>query len=111
MYAAAVQGPVRTSVRHRSVMRVRRQRTLRVLAVLIVLAAVLVFAPRAVQTMAHSNMEPWQAYTVARGDTLWDIAVAHSRGRDVRLVVADIKRANRLGSADIEPGQQLVVPH
>lgn len=110
MYAAVVQVPVRTPVQHRSVMRARRLRTLRTLAVLVVLAAVLVFAPRAVQTMAHSDIEPRQAYTVARGDTLWDIAAAHSNGRDVRLVVSDIKRENRLKSADIEPGQQLVVP-
>lgn len=110
MYPAMVQVPVRIPVRHRSVMRARRQRTLGVLAILIMLAVVLVFAPRAVQTMAHSAIEPWQSYTVARGDTLWDIAATHSKGRDVRLVVADIKRVNRLKSADIDPGQHLVIP-
>jgi len=60
--------------------------------------------------MPHTAVVPWQAYTVARGDTLWDIASVHSGGRDVRVVVSEIKRANRLKTADIEPGQLLTIP-
>lgn len=50
-------------------------------------------------------------YRVRAGDTLWDIA----RGRvgpegDPRPLVADIREANALGTAPLEPGQSLVLP-
>lgn len=43
-------------------------------------------------------------YKVRRGDTLWSIARKH------RVTVAELKRANNLGSATIKPGQTLVIP-
>jgi LysM repeat protein len=50
-------------------------------------------------------------YTVQSGDTLWDIATTHTpKGEDVRVVVADIRVANDLGSSVIVPGQVLRIP-
>ena len=43
-------------------------------------------------------------YKVRRGDTLWSIARKH------RITVAELKRANDLGSSTIKPGQTLVIP-
>lgn len=43
-------------------------------------------------------------YRVRRGDTLWSIARKH------RVTVAELKRANGLGSSTIKPGQTLVIP-
>jgi len=50
-------------------------------------------------------------YLVIAGDTLWDIAAAHTAsGEDVRHTVADIRRANGLEGSLIYPGQVLQVP-
>ncbi|MBP2016812.1 nucleoid-associated protein YgaU [Symbiobacterium terraclitae] len=95
-------------VRRRTPRAVRRARTLAVLFALTVCAAVLLF-PRLVHTQSH---EPPTGvhHTVAYGDTLWDIAVAHAGNRDVREVVYQIRRLNGLSSAEIHPGQVLFIP-
>lgn len=95
-------------VRRRTPKAVRRARTLAVLFVLTLSAAVLLF-PRLVHTESH---EPPAGvhHTVAYGDTLWDIAVAHSGDRDVREVIYQIQRLNGLPSAEIHPGQVLFIP-
>lgn len=48
--------------------------------------------------------------TVQAGDTLWEIAERHGKGRDPRAMVYAIRQANGLPSADIHPGQVLVIP-
>jgi hypothetical protein len=48
---------------------------------------------------------------VRGGDTLWDIATAHTApGDDVRDTLLDIRRANGLTTSVISPGQVLVIP-
>jgi len=55
--------------------------------------------------------DDWVEHLVVTGDTLWDIAVAHTpAGGDVRRTVFDIRQANRLESPTIVPGQVLRVP-
>ena len=50
-------------------------------------------------------------HLVRSGDTLWDIAIAHTDpGDDVRDTLLDIKRANDLDTSIITPGQVLVIP-
>ena len=50
-------------------------------------------------------------HRVAAGDTLWDIAAAHTApGEDVRRVVFEIKQINGLDGSVILPGQVLQVP-
>ena len=44
------------------------------------------------------------------GDTLWAIAEHQARGDDPRPLVDAIADANDLGSANIVPGQTLIVP-
>ncbi|MGN6474788.1 MAG: LysM peptidoglycan-binding domain-containing protein [Mycobacteriales bacterium] len=48
--------------------------------------------------------------TVQAGDTLWAVAERVAPHADTREVVAEIQSLNRLGSAVVEPGEQLVVP-
>jgi nucleoid-associated protein YgaU len=51
------------------------------------------------------------SYRVVAGDTLWDIAAAHTTpGEDVRRVVWEIQRLNDLDGSVILPGQVLQVP-
>jgi len=52
---------------------------------------------------------PARRYTVKPGDTLWSIAVEHSGG-DPREGVWELEHNNHLVSADISPGQVLLVP-
>jgi nucleoid-associated protein YgaU len=50
-------------------------------------------------------------HLVVTGDTLWDIATAHTTpGEDVRRVVFEIRRLNDLDGSVILPGQVLQVP-
>lgn len=102
--------PGASPVRCRSAKRIRRARTMRVLAAMVVALAVLVFAPQAVHTMARTSIPPLQVHTVAEGDTLWEIAARHSGNQDVREVIASIKRVNSLKNATLQPGQQLLIP-
>jgi LysM domain len=48
--------------------------------------------------------------TVEAGETLWAVAARVAPHSDPRIVVADIESFNHLQSANVEPGQQLVIP-
>jgi nucleoid-associated protein YgaU len=47
---------------------------------------------------------------VQAGDTLWGIAAAHYPGSNIEQAISDIESANRLGGADITPGETLTLP-
>jgi nucleoid-associated protein YgaU len=47
---------------------------------------------------------------VQAGDTLWGIAAAHYPGTNIEQAIADIESTNRLGGADIRPGETLTLP-
>lgn len=50
-------------------------------------------------------------YVVVTGDTLWEIADAvTSPEESIRSMVWEIRRLNRLESADLQPGQRLLIP-
>jgi hypothetical protein len=49
-----------------------------------------------------------QVYVAKAGDTIWSIAVAHSRGGDPRPLVADLE--SEIGDGVLQPGERLVVP-
>lgn len=56
-----------------------------------------------------SGAAPETRYTVAPGDTLWEIAEEHYAG-DVREAVWEIQHRNDLADATLAPGQVLVLP-
>jgi len=75
----------------------------------IVAMALLVLLATGVQ--AESDVGAMGTYVVGQGDTLWDIAVAHTTpGDDVRETLFDIERANNLTSVVISAGQTVRVP-
>lgn len=110
MQAYAAPHNVYRPVTRRTPRQIRRTRTLRVAGLLLVLVAVLVFAPRVVQTSSRTEVLPAVIHTVAEGESLWEVASQHSKGRDIRKVVAEIKRVNGLATSTVQPGQQLRVP-
>ena len=88
--------------------RVRRRRTLTVLAVsslLLVTGPVSrAFAPR------HEPRAPRTVYVVQAGDTVWSIATRFTGGGDPRAMVDAIGRRNQVDPGAIVPGQTLVIP-
>lgn len=110
MYASAAQPFPASGPRRRSSQRVRRARTLRCLLLALVAVAVFVVAPRAVDTMARTEAPVFVEHVVAPGDSLWTIASQHSGTKDVREVIAAIKRLNGLKTATVHPGQVLMIP-
>ena len=51
-----------------------------------------------------------QTYVVQEGDTLWSIAGTIGAGRDPRIVVEAIARANGIAGATVVSGEALVIP-
>jgi hypothetical protein len=49
--------------------------------------------------------------TVESGQSLWDIAAEVAPGVDPREFAADVASLNQLESAELQPGQQLAIPH
>ena len=82
-----------------------RRRRLGVLFV----AAVLAFALYA--GAGAGAEQPTVPYTVAPGETLWDIAVENTLpGEDPRPKVEEIREVNDLPGSTIHPGMTLEVP-
>jgi nucleoid-associated protein YgaU len=82
------------------------------LAVLVVIVAAVVWAgARVANATADRSAVSEHDYVVHRGDTLWQIAAAaYGGGRDLRPLIYEIERRNGLDSADITPGQRLMLP-
>ena len=79
--------------------------------VLLTAVAVVFFLLLAAGAGAGSEVRPTELHVVAAGDTIWSIAAQHTPdGGDVRTVVFDIKRMNRIEGSVIRAGEQLVVP-
>ncbi len=78
-----------------------------VLLLVVILASVWVGTRIANATSARAE----RAYAAHAGDTLWSIARAsYPSGQDPRRLVYLIERRNGLSSADIHPGQRLILP-
>jgi LysM repeat protein len=87
--------------------RVRRRRTLTVLAIL---ACLLVTGPVSRAFAPHEPRAPRLVYVVRGGDTVWTIAVRFAGGADPRDLVDAIGRRNHIDAGAIVPGQTLVIP-
>lgn len=75
-----------------------------------VVIAALFFGINAGGATATNSSTPLAKVTVVGGESLWSLAKQIAPNSDPRDVIADIISVNRLGSADIYPGEQLSVP-
>lgn len=92
------------------VVKTAKMRARRWVAVLVVAVVALVVAPQAF-AQGDSSPSASDTYVVAEGETLWSIAQAITPAeRDVRDTVDTVKSMNLLDSANIRPGDQLLVP-
>jgi LysM repeat protein len=81
--------------------------TMAVLVVVLLLASTVAAAPASL----GGTSETFVVHRVEAGDTLWDIAAAHTgEGDDIRHMVFEIREVNGLSGSIISPGQDLMIP-
>ena len=100
----------------RAVRRQRRRRRLAGLARLAVFVLVLAVAVWAGVRVAHAggdaSLYTGTRYEVRAGDTLWTIAAErYDDSVDIRQAIYDIRQANRLKQAVLQPGDTLMLPY
>ena len=99
------------AARHRGAV-YRRRRTIALLFVVVLVAAVLALTFVGGRATADGSpageIKPTAVYVVRPGDTLWDIAVRLAPDRDPRVVVAALERS--AGGSSIRSGQRIVLP-
>jgi LysM repeat protein len=80
-------------------------------AVLLTVAVTALFLLLANGVQAGSELRPTIEHVVRSGETLWEIATAHTAaGADVRDTIRDIKSMSGLDGSLVYPGDRLVVP-
>jgi hypothetical protein len=88
----------------------RQGRLLRTFSVVAIVSMAIVLGSRA-SADGPSAPAPTDTYTVASGETLWEIASALSTpGESTQSVVNDILELNHMDSATIHPGDQILLP-
>lgn len=64
---------------------------------------------------AAANLDPasdtFTYVTVESGQSLWDLAADIAPGVDPREFAAEVASLNQLETAELQPGQQLAIPH
>lgn len=59
----------------------------------------------------HKNIIEYETINVMQGDTLWNIAKENiSENEDIRDYIYVIRKVNNLESANIHPGDQILIP-
>jgi Tfp pilus assembly protein FimV len=86
-----------------------RRRLVRLALLLCVTLVALFGAPKLVQTLTPDQAVPLLEHRVARGESLWQIAVQYRPESDPRQVISQIKRLNDVGDT-LQVGQRLMVP-
>ncbi len=74
-----------------------------------IIAVGLLFASPGAQAGAEGGSEA-PVYTVLAGETLWSIAKELAPGQDPRITIDQLMRSNNLRTADIRPGDVLLLP-
>lgn len=63
------------------------------------------------ESVNSNDLEKYHEITIQSGDTLWEIAKEYvSPEEDIRNLILQIKRINDLKSAEILPGQTILIP-
>ncbi|HUK78124.1 MAG TPA: LysM peptidoglycan-binding domain-containing protein [Thermoleophilia bacterium] len=98
--------------RRRAAARRRRLRGLSRLALLVVvLFATIWVGVHVANATSDASTVTEHHYVVRAGDTLWNVARRVYPGNvDTRQLVFDIEQRNGLASADIRPGETLILP-
>lgn len=105
--------PVRAGARVRRARRTRQLVGLARFGLFLFLIFVAVWAGvRVANATSQSDAFDGRPYQVQPGDTLWQIATAeYDDSLDLRAVVYEIREANGLEGALLQPGQELTLPY
>lgn len=80
-------------------------------AVVMIFSLVTVFTGLMVNAGAASQQqEAYEAIRVAKGDTLWEIALDHAKNTDPRSYIHKVKKLNQINGDHIFAGQVLLLP-
>ncbi|WP_182113624.1 MULTISPECIES: LysM peptidoglycan-binding domain-containing protein [unclassified Actinotalea] len=92
-------------------LRLTRRGRLTVWLVAAAAGAGVVLSAQAAGADSPAAAQPVVTHVVAPGETLWEIAGGVAApGQDRRDVVADLVQLNALGGAELQVGQQILVP-
>jgi nucleoid-associated protein YgaU len=94
------------------VMLTRRRKGNRRIRIILGVLALTLLLGLAWNSLAMAQAEPPLVYKVVvkPGETLWSIAADYCQGEDPRPLIYAIRKTNQLDSADIFPGQVIVIP-
>lgn len=76
----------------------------------LLLVIIIIFSIFPIVSKAKGNSGEYTTVTVRQGDTLWSIASSYNTYKDIRKTVYAIRKVNKLDSAIIIPGQELMIP-
>jgi LysM repeat protein len=78
---------------------------------IIILSMAFILFLQFIPTVKSQSIVNYDKVTVCSGDTIWSIASEYiEENQDVRKLVYDIRELNKLTSAVIMPGQELLIP-
>jgi LysM repeat protein len=78
--------------------------------IVIVVALVSLAGGHGFLATAHEGAETPKTHMVSNGETLWTVAHDYAPSEDPRSYVHRVQRLNRLSSAQVFPGQTLILP-
>lgn len=92
---------------------VNRKKFIRSVFIVILMIFVLSFI--LVKSCFSYSKEEYKTLYVQSGDTLWSIAsklqkTTYYKGKDIRLIIDDIKEINNLNNSNISINQELKIP-
>ncbi len=103
--------PAQAKKRRKKVVIINQSRFIIASVITLIFASLIFTAVTGLLLSSASSYETYTVISVVQGDTLWGIATEHNPYQlDVRAIVHDIKKQNQLKTADIYPGQLLIVP-
>ena len=102
--------PAATSRRSHLRMTARGRAVLLTIIAAPLVAAALFMGLNSGAASGSTSSQPLQKVTVVGGETLWGLANEIAPKSDPRDVIANIMSVNRLTTADIQPGEQLLIP-
>ena len=86
---------------------------IRTISILVILILIIILFPNKTYSKVDTK---YKEESIILGDTLWSISQEESKNnkyfenKDIREIVSEIKRINKLDNLDLKEGQKLVIP-